>query len=59
MGVNTDSFSMLYTCYYIPSMFTPMVGGFLMDKILGIRMGAVIFSVIIIIGKARDICVKA
>ncbi|MCL4118144.1 UNVERIFIED_CONTAM: hypothetical protein GTU68_061464 [Idotea baltica] len=51
MGVNTLQFSSLYSLYSWPNVILCFVGGFLIDRIFGIRLGAIIFSTIVTLGQ--------
>jgi len=39
----------LYSIYSFPNMILPLFGGFMVDK-LGVRVGAFIFSLVLIFG---------
>ncbi|KAG0426657.1 hypothetical protein HPB47_026252, partial [Ixodes persulcatus] len=51
MVVTTSEFSSLYSWYSWPNTVLCFLGGFLIDRVFGIRMGAIIFSTIIIVGQ--------
>ena len=51
MGISTYQFSQLYAWYSWPNVILPIVGGYLMDSVFGIRLGTVIFASFIILGK--------
>ena len=51
MGISTYQFSQLYAWYSWPNVVLPIVGGYLMDSVFGIRLGTVIFASFIILGK--------
>ena len=50
MHINTYQFSNLYAWYSWPNVILPIVGGYLMDSVFGIRLGTVIFATFICIG---------
>ncbi|KAF2365742.1 Major facilitator superfamily [Trinorchestia longiramus] len=50
MGVSTLQYSTLYSLYSWPNVVLCFVGGFLIDRIFGIRLGTLIFSTIVTIG---------
>ncbi|CAL4130439.1 unnamed protein product, partial [Meganyctiphanes norvegica] len=52
MEVNTTWFSTLYSLYSWPNVILCFVGGFLIDRVFGIRWGAIIFSTLVTIGQA-------
>ncbi len=54
MEISTFSFSKLYAWYSWPNVLLPIVGGYLMDSVLGMRLGTVVFATIIIIGQVRS-----
>ena len=51
MGISTYQFSQLYAWYSWPNVILPIIGGYLMDSVFGIRLGTVIFASFIILGK--------
>ncbi|CAG2183238.1 unnamed protein product, partial [Oppiella nova] len=51
MGIATEQFSQLYAWYSWPNVILCFFGGFLIDRLFGIRLGAIIFSVFILIGQ--------
>ena len=50
MGISTYQFANLYAWYNWPNVILPIVGGYLMDSVFGIRLGTIIFAAFIIIG---------
>lgn len=51
MSVKAAQFSSLYSWYSWPNTVLCFAGGFLIDRVFGIRLGAFIFSFIIILGQ--------
>ncbi|EDL15513.1 major facilitator superfamily domain-containing protein 1 [Mus musculus] len=51
MQVNTTKFMLLYAWYSWPNVVLCFLGGFLIDRIFGIRWGTVIFSCFVCIGQ--------
>jgi len=51
MGISTYQFSQLYAWYSWPNVVLPIVGGYLMDSVFGIRLGTIIFASFIILGQ--------
>lgn len=51
MGISVGSFSQLYAWYSWPNSILCFFGGFLIDRILGIRMGAIVFAGFILLGQ--------
>ena len=56
MGISTYQFSQLYAWYSWPNVILPIVGGYLMDSVFGIRLGTIIFAAFIIFGKKKFSC---
>lgn len=50
MHVTTYQFANLYSLYSWPNVILPAIGGYLIDTVLGLRLGASLFSFILIIG---------
>ena len=51
LNITTAQFSNLYAWYCWPNGVLPIVGGFLMDRVLGIRFGTMVFALFIVIGQ--------
>lgn len=51
MGVSTYQFENLYAFYSWPNVILPIIGGYLLDNVFGIRLGAVIFAAFICLGQ--------
>ncbi|XP_074046928.1 lysosomal dipeptide transporter MFSD1 isoform X2 [Macrotis lagotis] len=51
MQVDTASFMLLYSWYSWPNVILCFFGGFLIDRVFGIRWGSIIFSFIVCIGQ--------
>jgi len=47
--IEQDQSQLLYTLYSVPNFVLPMIGGLILDKI-GIRIGLIMFSIILTIG---------
>lgn len=52
MGISTYQFENLYAFYSWPNVVLPIIGGYLLDNVFGIRLGAVIFAAFICLGQA-------
>jgi MFS family permease len=52
MGVSTLQFANLYSFYSWPNVVLPIVGGYLLDSLLGLRRGAAIFAFTLILGQS-------
>ena len=51
LNLTTSQFSSLYSCYSWPNLVLPVIGGFLIDSVFGLRLGTIIFSVFILLGQ--------
>ncbi|NXY10382.1 MFSD1 protein, partial [Pteruthius melanotis] len=51
MKVNTAQFMALYAWYSWPNVVLCFFGGFLIDRVFGIRLGTIIFSVFVCVGQ--------
>ncbi|KAG8195769.1 hypothetical protein JTE90_004776 [Oedothorax gibbosus] len=51
MSVSTSQFSLLYSWYSWPNVVLSFFGGFLIDRVFGIRLGAIIFSMFVLAGQ--------
>ncbi|XP_023333048.1 major facilitator superfamily domain-containing protein 1 isoform X2 [Eurytemora carolleeae] len=51
MNITTAQFANLYAWYSWPNVVLPIIGGFLMDRVFGIRLGTMLFAFIIIFGQ--------
>lgn len=51
MGISVGNFSQLYAWYSWPNTILCFFGGFLIDRVLGIRFGAILFSGFILLGQ--------
>jgi len=53
LGINTSQFSMLYSVYSWPNVILSFFGGFLIDRVFGVRWGAIIFCIFVTIGQVN------
>ncbi|TRY74960.1 hypothetical protein TCAL_08667 [Tigriopus californicus] len=51
MGVTTYQFASLYSWYSWPNVVLPIFGGYLIDRVLGLRIGAAFFAFVLILGQ--------
>lgn len=51
LNMSTSQFVMLYSIYSWPNVILCFIGGFLMDRVFGIRLGTIIFMFILLIGQ--------
>ncbi len=52
MHISTSQFSLLYSWYSLPNVVLPIVGGWLIDSVFGMRKATVIYAAIICVGQA-------
>lgn len=50
MDVSTSQYTQLYAMYSWPNVILCFFGGFLIDRVFGIRIGAIVFATSILIG---------
>ncbi|XP_054284429.1 major facilitator superfamily domain-containing protein 1-like [Macrosteles quadrilineatus] len=51
MGLSTAEFTLLYSVYSWPNVVLCFVGGFLIDRVFGVRLGTVLYAFIVVIGQ--------
>lgn len=51
LKMTTASYNLFYSLYSWPNVFLCFLGGYLIDRFFGIRLGAIIFSFIILLGQ--------
>jgi len=51
LKITTSQFSVFFSLYSWPSALLCLFGGFLIDRVVGIRTGAVIFTSIVVVGQ--------
>lgn len=51
MSLSTSDFVLLYSWYSWPNAILCFVGGFLMDRIFGIRLGTFIYALLVVLGQ--------
>lgn len=51
LDINESTFMSLYAWYSWPNVILCFFGGFLLDRVFGIRLGSIIFSAIVVIGQ--------
>ncbi|MBN3274092.1 MFSD1 protein, partial [Polyodon spathula] len=51
MDLNTSMFMQLYAWYSWPNVVLCFLGGFLLDRVFGIRLGTIIFSLFVCVGQ--------
>lgn len=50
LGITTETFTQFYSWYNWPNVITCFFGGVLIDRVFGVRIGAVLFASLILIG---------
>lgn len=56
MNITTSQFTLLYSFYSWPNVVLCFVGGFLLDRVFGIRLGAIIYMCILLVGQVIFAC---
>lgn len=58
MKVSTSEYMTLYSWYSWPNVVLCFFGGFLIDRVFGIRLGAIIFAALVTVGQVstRETC---
>lgn len=51
MGLTTTEFTLLYAVYSWPNVILCFVGGFLIDRVFGVKFGTVLYAFIVVIGQ--------
>ena len=51
MGIKTYQFENLYAWYSWPNVVLPIIGGYFVDNVFGMRVATIIFAVFILIGE--------
>uniref|UniRef100_A0A1L8DE70 Lysosomal dipeptide transporter MFSD1 n=2 Tax=Nyssomyia neivai TaxID=330878 RepID=A0A1L8DE70_9DIPT len=51
LGMSTSQFVMLYSIYSWPNVILCFIGGFLLDRVFGIRFGTIIYMFILLVGQ--------
>jgi len=51
LGISTSDFASLYAWYSWPNVVLPVIGGFLIDSVFGVRLGTILFSTFILAGQ--------
>ena len=50
MKITTYQFENLYAFYSWPNVILPVIGGYFVDNVFGIRLASVIFAIFILLG---------
>lgn len=51
LGITNAQFGSLYAAYAWPNVVLPVIGGFLIDKLLGVRVGTIVFALFVLAGQ--------
>ena len=51
LKISTSTFTVFYSVYSWPNVILSFFGGILIDRVLGIRLGAIIFASFILVGQ--------
>lgn len=57
LNIDTAQFSNFYAVYSYPNVILCCFGGFLIDRVFGIRLGALIFCGLVLIGQVKTYCI--
>jgi len=49
--ITTTQYSLLYSIYSVPNMVLPFFGGYLVDRVFGLRLGGIIFCFLVLVGQ--------
>lgn len=52
LNIDVTRYALLYSLYSWPNVILSVFGGFLLDRVFGIRLGTVIFSGLVCLGQA-------
>ena len=55
LSINEGQFMAFYSLYSWPNVILCMFGGYLIDKVFGTRLGAIVFGLIVTIGQVSNI----
>lgn len=51
LNLNATEFTLIYSIYSWPNIILCFVGGFLIDRVFGIRLGTIIYMLIVLLGQ--------
>ena len=51
MRIDTTKYQLLYSLYYWPNVVVSVFGGYLLDRVFGVRIGTLIFSALVCLGQ--------
>ena len=51
MRIDTTQYELLYSLYFWPNVFLLVIGGILIDRVLGLRLGLIIFFITACLGQ--------
>ena len=51
MSINNLQYNLLYSLYSWPNVFLSLVGGVLIDRFFGVRVGSIVFSCLVTFGQ--------
>ena len=52
LKITTSTFTTFYTMYSFPNVVFCFLGGYFLDKYFGLRMGTIIFAIIVLAGQS-------
>ena len=59
MGVDNTQYNLLYSLYSWPNVILSLIGGVLIDRWIGVRIGTVLFSVLVTVGQVCNVWHKS
>lgn len=54
MKVSVTQYALLYSLYSWPNVILSVFGGYLLDRVFGVRLGTIIFSAFVCLGQVGD-----
>ena len=53
MGVSVTQYALLYSLYSWPNVILSVFGGYLIDRVFGVRVGTIVFSAFVCLGQVH------
>ena len=54
MGVSVTQYALLYSLYSWPNVILSVFGGYLIDRVFGVRVGTIVFSSFVCLGQVNN-----
>lgn len=55
MGVSVTEYALLYSIYSWPNVILSVFGGYLIDRVFGVRVGTLVFSTFVTLGQVLQL----